>query len=88
VLEGSRDEVNRLYNRIVGDPRHTDVVLLDYSEIAERRFAHWRMRSIDLTRVNPSTILRYSEHPVLDPFSMSAKPALALLEELISSLPG
>jgi len=88
VIEGGRDEVNRLYNKIVGDPRHTDVVLLDYTEIDERRFANWRMGRVDLQRVNPSTILRYSEHPVLDPFSMTAKSALALLEELIAILPG
>jgi hypothetical protein len=88
VLEGARDEINRLYNRIVGDARHTDIVLLDYQEIEQRRFASWRMGRIDLSRVNPSTLLRYSERPVLDPTALSAKPALALLEELITTLPG
>lgn len=87
VLEGGRDEVNRLYNRIVCDPRHTDVVLLDYGEISERRFANWRMARIDLSRINPSALLRYSEHPALDPVSLSAAPALALLDELITTLP-
>ncbi len=28
VLEGGRSAVNRLYNRIAADPRHTDVELL------------------------------------------------------------
>ena len=28
VLEGGRTVVNQLYNRIAGDPRHADVVLL------------------------------------------------------------
>lgn len=88
VLEGAREEINKLYNRIVADARHTDVVLLDYQEIEQRRFASWRMGRIDLSRVNPSTLLRYSEHPVLDPTRLSARPALALLEELITTLPG
>jgi hypothetical protein len=88
VLEGSRDAINRLYNRIVADSRHTDVVLLDYQEIEQRRFASWRMGKIDLSRVNPSTLLRYSELPELDPATLSARPALALLEELITTLPG
>ncbi len=88
VLEGSREEINRLYNKIVGDSRHTDVVLLDYQEIEQRRFANWRMGRIDLGRVNPSTLLRYSERPELDPTALPARPALALLEELISTLPG
>ena len=87
MLEGSREEINRLYNKIVADKRHTDVVLLDYQEIEQRRFASWRMGRIDLARVNPSTLLRYSERAELDPTMLSAKPALALLEELITTLP-
>ncbi len=82
VLEGARDEVNALYNNLVRDPRHGDVTILDYAEIAERHFSAWRMGCVDLKKVNLSTILRYSEKPVLDPFSMTGAGALALLEEL------
>ena len=88
VIEGGRDEINRLYTNIVRDARHTDIVLLDYEEIEERRFANWRMGRIDLSKVNPSTLLRYSERPELDPMSLSARQAMALLEELISTLQG
>ncbi|MDA0330253.1 MAG: BLUF domain-containing protein [Gemmatimonadetes bacterium] len=86
ALEGGRSEVNRLYNKIVCDDRHTDVVLLDYAEIHERRFANWRMGRIDLGRVNPSVLLRYCEHPRLDPTSLTARAAMAMLEELTSTL--
>jgi hypothetical protein len=82
VLEGAREEVNRLYNNIVRDPRHRDITLLDYAEIDERGFANWRMGRIDLNRVNVSTVLRYSEKAVLDPFTLSGKAAHALLREL------
>ena len=85
VLEGGRAAVNRLYGTIVRDPRHRDVTLLDYAEITERRFAGWRMGSVSLNRVNVGTILRFSESPVLDPFSMSGPASLALLEELTST---
>ena len=85
VLEGGRAEVNSLYSTIVRDPRHCDVTLLDYAEITERRFASWRMGSVNLNRVNLSIILRFSESPVLDPFSMSGQASLALLEELTST---
>jgi hypothetical protein len=85
LLEGGRAAVNALYEAIVRDPRHRDVTLLDYAEIGERRFAGWRMGIVNLNRVNLGTILRFSESPVLDPFSMSGKAALALLEELASS---
>ncbi|MBH1987107.1 MAG: BLUF domain-containing protein [Burkholderiales bacterium] len=83
VLEGGRDAVSALYNRIASDPRHRDVIILQYEEITERRFAGWTMGQVNLSRVNPSIMLKYSERPVLDPYSISGKVSMALLEELI-----
>jgi len=85
LLEGGRAAVNTLYGNIVRDPRHTDITLLDYAEISERRFASWRMGRVNLNRVNQGTILRFSESVVFDPFTMSGQTALALLEELTST---
>jgi len=85
VLEGGRDAVSQLYNAISHDPRHRDVVLLDYEEITERRFAGWTMGQVNLARVNPSILLKYSERPVLDPYAVSGKVSIALLEELIAT---
>ncbi len=85
VLEGGRAGVNMLYASIVRDPRHREITLLDYAEITQRRFASWRMGSVNLNRVNQGSILRFSESQVLDPFSMSGQAAMALLEELTSS---
>lgn len=85
ALEGARSEVNTLYNNIVRDGRHRDITLLHYAEIEERRFAGWRMGTVDLKRINASTIVRFSEKASLDPFSMSGAGALALLEELVAT---
>lgn len=85
VLEGGRESVNQLYRRICSDPRHTDVVLLHYEEITERRFAGWTMGQVNLTRVNPSVLLKYSERPVLDPYAVSGQVSMALLDELIAT---
>jgi hypothetical protein len=85
ALEGGRTAVNSLYAAIVRDERHRDVTLLDYAEIEERRFADWQMGSVNLNRVNQGTILRFSEQPVLDPFVMSGRAVLAMLEELLAS---
>jgi len=85
ALEGGRAEVNALYAEILRDPRHHDVTLLDYAEITERRFAGWRMGCVNLNRVNVGIVLRYSERPSLDPFSMTGSAALALLDELVST---
>ena len=85
ALEGGRREVNDLYAKVLADERHVDVMLLDYAEILERRFAGWRMGRVDLDRLNPGVVLKYSERPQIDPFSISGKVALTLLEELIST---
>jgi hypothetical protein len=85
VLEGGRAAVNELYNKIVRDPRHTEVLLLHYEEVAERRFSGWTMGQVNVSKINPSTLLKYTERPELDPFATSGKASLALLEELIST---
>ena len=85
VLEGGRSPVNRLYNRIAADPRHTQVELLTYQEIGERRFAGWSMGQVNLSRLNPALMLKYSALPTLDPFAVSGRVSLALFEELMAT---
>lgn len=85
VLEGGRSQVSALYNRITLDARHREVVLLSFEEICERRFAGWSMGVIDLSRLNPAMLLKYSETAVLDPFALSGRVSMALLEELTAT---
>ena len=85
VLEGGREPVNALYNRIVCDRRHRDVTLLNYHEILERRFAGWTMGQVNLARVNSSTLLKYSERAAIDPYALSGRTLAALTEELIAT---
>jgi len=85
VLEGGRGPVNRLYSRIVADPRHRDVELMLYQEMSERRFAGWAMGQVDLARLNPSLLLKYSESATLDPFAVSGTVSMALFEELVAT---
>lgn len=85
VLEGGRVAINRLYNRIVTDPRHSDVVLLSYDEIGERRFAGWSMGQVNASRLNPALLLKYSEKAVLDPYAVSGQASMALFEELVAT---
>jgi hypothetical protein len=85
VLEGGRDAVNALYNRIARDSRHQDVVILHYEEVTERRFAGWTMGQVNLAKVNASLLLKYSERATLDPYAVSGKVSMALLDELIAT---
>ncbi len=85
VLEGGRAAVNQLYNRIATDPRHSDVTLLCYEEIGERRFAGWSMGQVNMSRLNPALLLKYSEKPTLDPFAVSGHVSMALFQELMAT---
>ena len=85
AIEGGRDAVNELYNHIVVDERHTDVVLLHYEEIVERRFGGWTMGQVNLSKLNTSIVLKYSERPEFDPYGVSGQMSLALLEELMAT---
>ena len=85
VLEGGRDAVSALYNRIAQDPRHHDVALLSYEEIGERSFSSWSMGQVNMSKLNPALVLKYSESAILDPYAVSGKASLALFNELVAT---
>ena len=85
ALEGGRSAVNELYGHILRDARHREVVLLDYEEISERRFGGWTMGQVNMTKINTSILLKYAEKAELNPYSVSGKVSLALLEELMAT---
>ena len=85
ALEGGRSAVNQLYNRIVSDPRHQQVELLCYEEIGERRFSGWSMGQVNMGRLNPGLLLKYSERPTLDPYAVSGQVSMALFHELMAT---
>jgi len=49
VLEGDRDAVLGLMNRILRDPRHSHVTLVEQGWVPERVFPHWVMAFADDT---------------------------------------
>jgi hypothetical protein len=85
LLEGSRREVSSLFRNITQDDRHFDVELLLHEEIERRSFSSWTMGKVNLDKVNPAVLLRYSEKPKLDPFSSSGSAVLSLLTELVNT---
>jgi len=85
VLEGGRSNVNQLYQHISRDARHTDVLLLAYEEISERRFANWAMGLVNLARLNPAVLLKYSETAALDPYAVSGQATVKLFDELLAT---
>ena len=85
AIEGGRMAVSDLYAHIQRDVRHKEVVLLHYEEISERRFGGWTMWQVNMSKINANILLKYAEKPELDPYSVSGKVSLALLEELMAT---
>jgi hypothetical protein len=85
AIEGGRMQVSELFGTIQRDQRHRDVALLHYEEIAERRFGGWTMGMVNVSKLNHSLLLKYSEKPELDPYAVSGKVSLALLEDLMAA---
>jgi hypothetical protein len=85
AIEGGRAAISELYGHIQRDARHQDVVLLHYEEVDERRYGGWTMGHVDLARINTSILLKYSERPELDPYAVSGRVSLALLDELMAT---
>ena len=84
-LEGDRTAVNTLYHRILLDPRHRDPAILDFSEIAARKFTQWSMGSLSALEANRAIYLKYSRSASFDPYGMSPATLRAFFDEIMTS---
>ena len=81
-LEGMSAEVNQLYHRIVVDPRHRQLTLLEVRTISERQFADWKMGYVPDQVPTRSVLRARLGSDVFDPFALSGETALELLLDL------
>jgi hypothetical protein len=51
ALEGPRDRVTPLFDRIRNDPRHMDIIPTSAQPIAERQFPNWHMGFVPSSRI-------------------------------------
>ncbi len=52
LIEGDQKTVQDLYQRIIKDPRHTDIIFLGENQIEERTFADWNMAYLNSAQNN------------------------------------
>ncbi len=86
ALEGPREAVNALYNRLADDTRHKDLTILDYEEIDARHYGNWSMGWAGARQANRALFLKYSSSDRFDPFHMTATQVSKLLVELSESV--
>jgi len=86
-LEGSRTAVNLTYHNILKDPRHGDIVLLNYKEIIQRNFTKWSMGYIPDTSLTKELNTTYSGSGEFDPFEMHGDSCENMLNNIIQRIP-
>lgn len=82
VLEGERDTVTSLYERITADRRHTNVEMIHCENITERRYGRWAMAHVSLSDLDP---MGQIEWPEFDASSVTGLLVMARVDELIAS---
>jgi hypothetical protein len=71
VLEGPRDAVAQVFERIRRDPRHDDVTLLAFGPEPERAFEHWSMAFIGASHHAAERFAPVAEASGFDPARMT-----------------
>ena len=79
-LEGERDAVNALYNRIARDDRHADVQVLSAGGVAERYFANWSMKYVPVEETIKHTLREHGLRE-FDPYRFNE----ALVDDLLAT---
>lgn len=85
-IESSRDNVNKIYHKILNDSRHSNIVLLQYKDISEREFSDWSMSYVPDTSLTASINLKYSQSSVFNPYNMSGDSTHKMMLELRDTL--
>lgn len=80
-LEGERDAVEKLYNKLHDDPRHRDVMLLRKRPVESRRFKLWSMKYLTLDRALREKLQRHG-HRQFDPFNFDEETIDGVLDVL------
>lgn len=86
VLEGGRTSVSQTFSNIAKDPRHENLVLIDFSAIDERMFGRWSMGYIADSQLNRDIFIRFSPHGVFEPEKMTSASIEKMLAALASEL--
>ena len=86
VLEGSFDDVNDLFMRIVQDPRLDHIRLIAFDCVDSRLFGGWAMHGVGIFDFNPELVAdlvkHYGEEEGSVRFPVENWKALALISDL------
>jgi hypothetical protein len=78
ILEGEREAVSATLRRIMPDPRHDAVTVMDCAPIESRLFGNWWMGVANMAGANAPLLAKHGIGIRLDPRKMSGAVTLAL----------
>ena len=84
ALEGDREVVNELYLDIADDPRHDEVVIIDYEEVSEKVFPQWQMGYAS-SSARFVELLKELGQTDFSPADMTAAQAFSFLQKMSGS---
>ena len=79
VLEGRRLQVNKVFGRILADPRHQEVGIITFAPAAERLFPAWSMLLVGDDRLTQDLCRRFCGVTSFRPERLTAERATALV---------
>lgn len=89
-LEGDKTQVDLLYKKLLGDPRHNNIKLLSYETIEQVNFSQWSMKYV----LQDQSILNFFQNEQWEKFNPYAleqpliQPFLGILLQHAASEPG
>ncbi|WP_244594157.1 BLUF domain-containing protein [Rhodoblastus sphagnicola] len=82
ILEGERANVQKIYELVRRDERHSDVTLLGFEAVAERGFGHWSMAFVGAKESDLARHGVIAEESGFDPSRMSGQAIFEFLHRL------
>jgi hypothetical protein len=81
VLEGPHDSIQATYERIQGDLRHSNMVILSIEPVNERQFANWSMAYIGVDSIASAKFSEMTKASGYDPTKMNGDHVFGLLKD-------
>lgn len=83
VIEGGRVDVSALYQRVAHDARHSNLILLSYTNARERLFPTYPMRLHQgMNEQTRAVFLRYFASEIINPETVDVDCLLDALQDL------
>lgn len=83
VMEGDRQAISDTFFRIAKNPKHKNIVILDFQPISERTFESWHVGFAGKSELAKKLYIKYGTTSRFDPSKMTASALVSFISELV-----